>query len=114
MQNLSTHMDQYLFYCAANKNLDSKTVKAYRIHLSQFLQFIENKDFLSLKDGILAYIVELNSQYQARSVKRKIASVKVLFTYLAHEEILQENPFLRCVFLSRSRNFCHEPFLLRN
>lgn len=36
MQNLQKWIEQYLFACEFQKGLDAKTVKAYRIDLSQF------------------------------------------------------------------------------
>ena len=37
MQTLETITKQYLNYCKVHKNLDSKTIKAYRIDLEQFI-----------------------------------------------------------------------------
>ena len=37
MNNLQNHIENYLDYCRTQKCLDKKTLKAYRIDLSQFL-----------------------------------------------------------------------------
>lgn len=36
MNNLQTHINNYLEHCRHQKRLDSKTLKAYRIDLQQF------------------------------------------------------------------------------
>ena len=40
MNTLQTHIDHYLTYCRYQKRLDEKTLKAYRIDLTQFLSQI--------------------------------------------------------------------------
>ena len=37
MENLQTILNHYLNFCSYQKRLDAKTIKAYRIDLSQFL-----------------------------------------------------------------------------
>lgn len=37
---LQDRLEQYLEYCIYRKELDSKTVKAYRIDLNQFFSFV--------------------------------------------------------------------------
>lgn len=36
MNDLQTHVTDYLDYCQNQKRLDAKTLRAYRIDLSQF------------------------------------------------------------------------------
>ena len=86
-------INQYLDYCIHQKNLDPKTVKAYRIDLRQFLDFVEAASFSSIKDILNNYISNLHQQYQPKSIKRKIASIKAFFQYLTYEEISEDNPF---------------------
>ena len=38
--NLQNRVEQYLEYCIYRKELDSKTVKAYRIDLNQFFSCV--------------------------------------------------------------------------
>ena len=44
MNNLQTHISSYLEYCLAQKRLDEKTIKAYRIDLIQFYNEISISD----------------------------------------------------------------------
>lgn len=93
MQTLETITKQYLNYCKVHKNLDSKTIKAYRIDLEQFLSIIPVNELPVDKETLMLYLSKIHEMYQPRTVKRKIASVKALFHYLECEEIIENNPF---------------------
>ena len=43
MQEKLQWMNYYLEYCKKQKNLNDKTIKAYRIDLQQFIDFLETK-----------------------------------------------------------------------
>lgn len=81
----------YLEYCEYRKELDKKTLKAYRIDLRQYFAFIccEEPD----REKIEEYITELHKKYKQKTVKRKIASLKAFYNYLEEEEIISRNPF---------------------
>lgn len=81
----------YLEYCEYRKELDKKTLKAYRIDLRQYFAFIccEEPD----REKIEEYITELHKKYKQKTVKRKIASLKAFYNYLEEEEIILRNPF---------------------
>lgn len=91
---LSTSVQQYLTYCKSQKDLDEKTIKAYKIDLAQFCSHLARYDSIITRESILSYISCLNAHFKPRSVKRKIASVKVFCGYLYEEQLLDENPFL--------------------
>ena len=94
MNNLQKHMENYLNYCAAQKCLDEKTLKAYRIDLRQFSEqtVVENPSEIT-SDILEKYITILHQQYKPRTAKRKIASIKALFHYFEYKEIIDRNPF---------------------
>lgn len=81
----------YLEYCQYRKELDRKTIKAYRIDLRQFFTFVccNNPD----KEKIEEYITLLHRQYKQKTIKRKIASLKAFYNYLEEQEMISENPF---------------------
>lgn len=81
----------YLEYCKFRKELDKKTLKAYRIDLRQAFEFLncENPGKAELE----AFITELHKKYRQKTVKRKIATLRAFYNYLEDEELLQENPF---------------------
>lgn len=96
MSDLQTHIKNYLEYCEYQKRLDEKTLKAYRIDLRQFSEQCCSIGISDITPEILeTYIAKLHQQYQPKTVKRKIASLKALFHYLEYKEIIDKNPFCK-------------------
>ena len=95
MQDLQDWISRYLMDCKYQKNLDSKTLKAYQIDLEQFSSLIVQKSLELTREGIMVYISDLYQRYKPRTVKRKIASVKAFCGYLEYEDLIIENPFSR-------------------
>ena len=88
---LKEEINKYLNYCKFQKELNDKTIKAYKADLEQFITVIgeNNPD----KETLNSYLLYLHCMYKQKTVKRKIASVKALFHYLEEEEIIEINPF---------------------
>lgn len=89
-------IENYLHYCKFQKELDNKTIRAYRTDLKQFAavtvaDLIESVD----KEKINRYLLHIHSQYKQKTVKRKIASVKAFFHYLEEEERIGINPMTK-------------------
>ena len=96
MSNLQTHITDYLDYCRCQKRLDDKTLKAYRIDLTQFQSQIPSSDIPEITSPVLeTFIAGLHQKYRPKTVKRKIASLKALFHYLEYKDIIDRNPFSR-------------------
>lgn len=94
MNNLQTHISSYLEYCLAQKRLDEKTIKAYRIDLIQFYNEISISDPCKIAPYDLEkYIKKMHRKYKPKSVRRKIASIKAFFHYLEYKNIILQNPF---------------------
>ncbi len=94
MDNLDNQISNYLDYCQYQKNLDTKSLKAYQIDLKQFSQqnvTIKISDITT--DMLEKYIATLNKEYKPRTVKRKIASIKAFYSYLEYKEYIEKNPF---------------------
>lgn len=91
--SIQANLQCFLEHCEHQKRLDRKTIKAYRIDLTQFLSFTESNGHAITKDAIGTYIAFLNEHYKPRSVRRKIASIKVFCGFLCDEGILDANPF---------------------
>lgn len=86
----------YLTYCRQNKRLDPKTIKAYRIDLTQFAVAIPVTDINAITpDTIKSHIATLHQSYKPKTVKRKIASLKAFFSYLEENDIIPASPFLK-------------------
>ena len=96
MNNLQTHINNYINYCAYQKRLDKKTLKSYRIDLRQFYECYPSIQLTDFTHEILEeYILKLHQQYKPKTVKRKLASLKVFFHYLEYRSIIEINPFNR-------------------
>lgn len=106
MLPVSSLVEQYLTICARQKNLNAKTVKAYRIDLRQFHEFLQKEALLLSREALIAYVMELNQQLKPKSVKRKLAAIKAFCHYLADENLLETDPFQRLQLKFQ------EPFIL--
>jgi integrase/recombinase XerD len=87
------HLDGYIENCKTYKNLDWKTVKAYRTDVEQYLKFSKNLHKNSDKKTIVLYIKYLQTIHKPRTIKRKIASLKAFFEYMIDENNLNNSPF---------------------
>ena len=108
MNNTATSIiEEYLNYCKTQKRLDHKTIKAYRIDLTQFSNFFKDSNIQSFSvSDIESFIGYLNENFKPKTAKRKLASLKALFHYLEYKNIIEENPF------NKIRTKFREPLLL--
>lgn len=94
---LNEAIENFIFHCVYEKNLSEKTIKAYKIDLSQFLGFKTKKniDIQSIDKIMLKNY--LKNQYQLglkeKTIKRKFATLKAFFSYLEFEELILISPF---------------------
>lgn len=93
MENLQQLKSTYLNYCKTQKELNSKTLKAYEIDLRQFLDFIPVRELPVSREILSDYLTHIHNQYEPKTVKRKIASIKAFFHYLEYEELIEITPF---------------------
>lgn len=89
--DLRNEIRPYLEYCEFRKELDEKTLKAYRIDLRQYFEFVRSDN--PGKEEIEEYITHLHKKYKQKTVKRKLASIKAFYNYLEEEEFIPETPF---------------------
>lgn len=94
MYTLNNLIASYLENCKIQKQLDTKTLKAYRIDLHQFSNSctVDYPDVLT-PNYLEQYIGTLHQSYKPRTVKRKIASLKAFCHYLEFRDIIKINPF---------------------
>lgn len=94
MNNLQSNINNYLNYCTSQKRLDAKTLKAYRIDLKQFTNYISITEPSEITPTLLEhYISFLHQSFKPKTVKRKLASLKALFHYFEYKDIVEYNPF---------------------
>lgn len=101
MNTLKDYISEYLNYCEYRKQLNFKTIKAYKIDLNQYNSFCLDISDPFSKKAVDSYITELFKHYKSKSVKRKIASLKAFFHYLEYTEFLAQNPFDKLVVYFR-------------
>ncbi len=85
----------YLNHLQVERGLASNTIEAYRRDLGEFLSFVSSRNW-TLKDvgkqGLADYIQHLSGRMSARSVMRKIASLRSFFRFLLLDGYLKEDP----------------------
>ena len=106
MLNYTQLTKHYLEYCQYQKKLDEKTLKAYRIDITQFQIYMKHTEYKGIKNLLSSFIIHLHREYKPKTVKRKLASIKAFFRWLEYEETINENPF------SKINVRFHEPKVL--
>ncbi len=88
--------NDYFSHCMLEKQLDPKTIKAYRIDLDQFQKFLSSNEINLIedigKDQIKLYYQQLIS-FAPKTIKRKLAATRAFFNYHEFEENIVVNPF---------------------
>jgi integrase/recombinase XerC len=102
MPNFEEHILAFLDYLAKNKRMSPHTVKAYQIDLDQFnayLQSLGNPSLAQLKSlHIRSWMADLMSNdIKARSINRKLSSLRAYFKYLRERSYLDQNPMAKVV-----------------
>lgn len=96
MYTLQIAIENFISHCKIEKNLSSKTLKAYQIDLSQLLEFISRNNYdLDIKKITkveLRDFIENISTLKPKSIKRKIATIKAMFNYLEFDDRIDINP----------------------
>lgn len=83
------HIDEFLNYCRYHKKLSDKTIRAYKIDLSQYGVFSNELS----KQALWDYIEYLNKKYKPKTAKRKLATLKAFIHFLFLQDLIDFNPF---------------------
>lgn len=92
------YQESFFNYLTFEKRCSSHTVAAYKNDLDQFVQFcVQMVGEFNVKETdaklVRSWIVQLmENKLSARSVNRKITTVKSFFRYLEKEQIVEKNP----------------------
>ena len=91
---MNRYLEKFISYLEIEKNYSPHTVLNYRIDLEVFLKFIdktplEKVDYLFLRK----FLAQLRTQhYRARTLTRKLSSLRSFFKFLHREGFVKENP----------------------
>ncbi|HEX2629793.1 MAG TPA: site-specific integrase, partial [Chitinophagaceae bacterium] len=87
-------IQEFTLHCKMEKNLSIKTRKAYGTDLLQFSNFIREKTEINTIDRVdIRQFLGSMDQLTAKTIKRKIATIKSFFNYLEFEDKITINPF---------------------
>ena len=88
---------RYKDYLQNEKQYSENTVVSYINDINSLVNFLANEDLGELKyttNRIAKFFVAyLHNNFDPKSIRRKISSVKTLFNYLLEDGIVKENPF---------------------
>ncbi len=88
----------YENFLTDHKQYSQRTVVSYLNDIEGLIAFLENEnlgDLLHLTNRIAKfYVAYLHNEYNPKTIRRKISSVKTLYNFLIEEEYLDDNPFL--------------------
>lgn len=99
--NIPISQDEFLKYLQFEKRYSHHTLLAYTTDLSQFIQFINTEyQLIELSEinhsVIRSWIVSLMEQkVTARSVNRKITTLKTFYKFLLRQQKVTQNPMLK-------------------
>ncbi len=93
------HLDTYLNYLQAERDLSEHTITGYNQEISAFLNHLESiignePDVTDIKSRwIRRYLGEQSTRGKSRaSVKRQLSALKGFFKYLVEKEVLETSP----------------------
>lgn len=96
-------IEEFIQYLRYEKNYSTHTVVAYECDLSQFMEYAERQFGVSEPTGfdsdmLRSWMVSLlESGVAARSVNRKLSSLKTFWHYLRRTGVVTSNPFKKVV-----------------
>lgn len=89
--------DQFLSYLKLEKGFSSNSINSYRTDVNQFSQFISANcfNFLTITtDTANLYVTGLHQRkLSAKSIARKISSMRQFYRYLQRIKLIEDNPF---------------------
>lgn len=98
------YFKEFIFFLSSEKRFSNHTITAYKNDLLQFFSFLK-KDHLLINDlelisfkiirNYVAFLLE--SDMKARSVNRKISTLRSYFKFLVRMDYLSTNPMLKII-----------------
>lgn len=91
---MQKHIENFLIELSGTKNLDSKTLKAYKSDLFGLYKFLSQNNVTKINSKhLIMYVTHLkdNRKLKESSLRRKIISFKLFFNYLCAKKIIKSN-----------------------
>ncbi|MEO8215739.1 MAG: tyrosine-type recombinase/integrase [Acidobacteriota bacterium] len=92
--NVQQAITRFLEHGSIERNLSTRTLRAYESDLAQFDTHLEGAEAVSIThDDLEQYVDKLGTgSYRDTSIRRKVAALKVFFRYLEESGIVPESP----------------------
>jgi integrase/recombinase XerD len=87
--------DSYLSYLSVERGLAHNTIEAYRRDIQDFLEFLRGAECEVVcvqRDLLMKYIQQLYGRLSARSVVRKVVSLRSFYRFLLLDGYTQQDP----------------------
>ncbi|MCJ7814237.1 MAG: tyrosine recombinase XerC [Candidatus Atribacteria bacterium] len=102
---MEKHIELYILFLKNEKNYSNNTIISYRNDLIQLLKYLKDDKILKvnhvqyINQSIMRkYIVYLKkNNYSARSISRKISTIRSFFNFLLREGIIKINPIINLI-----------------
>ena len=90
------YLSKFIDYLQVTKNLSDKTLSAYHSDLRQFFAYEQD----ILHPDICSFVSHLSSHLKLKdtSVRRKIITLKIFYSYLIDTEVIDRSPFTKLRF----------------
>jgi integrase/recombinase XerD len=93
---LSSSIASFLHNCRFERKLSLHTCRAYRFDLKGFERFIqrtaENVSIAEINRAHFSDYLKILDNHKPTTIRRKLATLKSLFSYLERESLLSQNP----------------------
>jgi len=99
--NIASYLERFINYLQFEKRFSSHTIVAYKNDINQFIVYSEKAYNLNLIEEINHLIIRswvvslMESKMSARSVNRKITTLKTFYKFLLRENVVSANPMLK-------------------
>jgi integrase/recombinase XerC len=110
-------LERFIQYIKFEKRYSPHTVSAYQSDLNQFFKFLNHPDQTVTHPKEISYqhirnwMVHLMSDMTARSVNRKIATLRKYFKFLLREGLITDNPTSK---IQSPKNLKHLPVVVED
>lgn len=91
---MNRYLEKFASYLEIEKNYSPYTLLNYRLDLTEFFDFIEEKPIDKIEySDFRRYLAQLRTrQFKPRSLARKLSSIRSFFRFLQREGLIKENP----------------------